>query len=359
MDKPSPINLLRIVLPEDATADQVPWYAFDAKHVCVGSGHNVLDALPPHQQLQLILPAGVVAGHLITTLKTAGRHLAAIIDQALEDTLLVKREETHVVIARQEAEGRLVWVCSAHWLNRWLARLHGAQLKPDSAFAIYDLLLAAIQPVTATTPTGCIFRTPNGQVGYLEDASLVGELLGTTVALSEDLFSQPLQDEAANFLTGLFAPRYANRLTPGQFRRSGALGLALACALLLGAIIHWQQLAAREKSLKDEIRQTFAAAFPGTPIVDPIMQWQSKQREASTGGAASDALDTLSQFANTLGAGILPRSAEYREGVIRLVISESDVAKLRPKLEAGKREFNLSPAEPGFSRLEIRTGSKP
>lgn len=358
MDKPPRFSLLRIVLPEDPAADQVRWYAFDAGSACVAQGHNALEALPPHQHLQLILPPGAVAGHLIATPAHTGRHLAAVVDQTLEDTLLGKREDTHVVIGSQHAEGRLVWVCNAPWLARWIARLNDTQLAPDSAFALYDLLPVAMQPVSATTPAGCIFRTPNGQVGFLEEPALVGELLGSTVALDEDLFSQPLQDEAANFLVGAFAPRSATRLTRGQFRRSAWLGLALAATLLVGALIHWQQLATREKQLKDEIRQTFAAAYPGTPIVDPILQWQSKQREASS-GAASDALDALSQFAATLGAGLQPRRAEYREGAIRLVLSESDVARLRPKLEASQREFTLSPAEPGFSRLEIRSGSKP
>lgn len=347
------IDLLRIVLPQDAAANEVRWYAFDARHTLIDSGSDAVDALPAYKALQCILPASALAGHVIPISPNAGRHLAAAVDQALEDTLLGPRDDAHIVIARQTPAGRLVWVCSKKWLTTWLSRCPPT----SSAFSVYELLPADGQAAMGKTAEGFIFRTAAGHVGYLDDAALVSELLGTAVDLTENLFSRSLEKDAANLLTGPFTPRGQLRFTASQFQRSGWLAGALVITLLLGTLGHWQQLEGREKSLKDEIRQTFAAAFPGTPIIDPVMQWESKQREKNGSGVKPDALDHLARFALTQ-AGIQPRSAEFRDGAIRLVLTETDSAKVRPRLQQDGQEFNTSPAEPGFVRLDVRVKTR-
>lgn len=357
MDKSSPIDLLRITLPEEASADAVEWHAFDAGHTLINRGACSIAELPPCGELQWILPAAAVAGHLVEVPENTGRQQASVIDQALEDLLLCPREDAHVVPARKESGGRLVWVCGRQWLTEVLARWNEAGRHPDSAFAVYDLLPAGERTTLAKAGGSIIFRTANGQVGSLDDATLAQALLGPEAERIEDLPSRPLQEASVSLLTGVFAPRGQFRLNPANFRRSAWLAGALALALLLVAIGHWQQLERREKSLKEEIRQTFAAAFPGTPIVDPVMQWESKRREFSGDPAQRDALDHLSAFALKL-ADIQPRSAEYRDGTIRIVLTESDVARIRPRLEQSGHEFNFSPAESGFSRLDVRVKTK-
>lgn len=359
MEKSPIIDLLRLQLPPGELSTQIEWIGFNAQQAITGSGKNLLNALPAHRHLQLILPAAQIAGHIVPAPAHGGRHTLAIATQALEDTLLNDRDDAQITLGQTVGANRIAWVCSKQWLTRVMADLAAAQLYPESAHAEYDLLPQSNDTVMMPGSAGVLFLTAEGQPGCLEDPATAQALLGHARTLDDErLLSRPLQPGAVNLLSGAFAPRHLGTLTWSQFRRSGWLALALAGVLLLGAIIHWQQLLSREKQLKEEIRQTFAAAYPGTPIIDPVLQWQSKQREGAAGDGQRDALDKLSQFANTLGKGIQPRSAEYREGVIRLVISETDVARLRPKLETSQREFNVTPAEPGFSRVEIREGNK-
>lgn len=356
MDNSSLVDLLRIALPQDPSAS-VEWQAFDSARIPAGQGNCAIDALPACRTLEWILPASAVAGHLIPVPENAGRQLNSMIDQALEDTLLGAREDAHIVIGQPQPEGRQVWVCSKRWLAATLECWNQAQRQPDRAFAIYDLLPGDKRTTLAASGDGFVFRTATGQVGSLDDAELARALLGPDVEPIENLLVRPLQPEATSLLTGAFAPASQFRFDPAHYRRSAWLAGALALVLLAMGIGRWQQLELREKSLKEEIRQTFAAAFPGTPIVDPVMQWESKRRELAGDSGQRDALDQLAGFAQTLG-NIQPRSAEFRDGAIRVVLSESDVARIRPQLEQSGQEFNFAPAESGFSRLDVRVKTK-
>ena len=89
--------------------------------------------------------------------------------------------------------------------------------------------------------------------------------------------------------------------------RPAAVSAALA---LLGTVAHWRQLENRAARLQHEIRQTFAAAYPGTPIVDPVLQWESKRRESLQ--VRDDALDTAVRVAARLNLPIRPRGIRRR-----------------------------------------------
>ena len=359
MKKMNAIHLLRIALPEDGKMDALHWYAFNANQDMEEQGISPFDALPAHQSAQWIIPASCIAGHLLSVPSQTGRHLTSIVTQALEDMLLGDQEDAHAVIAKQASAGQLVWVCSKQWLSMQLSRWNKTYHPPESAFSVYDLLPDSNQTVMAQHGAGFIFRTAAGHVGYFDDISLAHDLLDThDYQLSDDLYCRPLLDRAVNILSGPFASQSQARLKPAHFRRSAWLAGSLACTLLLGALLNWQQLEYREKQLRHEIRQTFAAAFPGQPIIDPVMQWKSKQRERNGNVVQPDALDQLSRFAQEL-PGIMPRSAEFQDGVIRLLLTESDLASARARLQQAGQEFTVSPAEPGFARLDIRAKQAP
>lgn len=352
MDNSLPINMLRIVLPHSVSANEVQWYAFDTKHVLIDQGISAIESLPAHKILQWILPASAVAGHaLAIPTHAAGRNQSAMIDQMLEDVLLSTRDEAHVVLAAPQRSGLLAWVCDKSWINTWLNRCRVASLEPGYAYAIYDLLPESDQVVAAATAEGTIFRQPDGQTGYLEDPSLLEQIVDTPISVTEDLLSRPTTAHAANILTSALGV-HDTGINFAMFRRSAWLAGGLAITVLLGAVLHWQRLETRERQLKDEIRQTFAANFPGTPIVDPYLQWQSLTREKNTATSA-DAFDQLSKLATML-SGNRPRSAEFRDGTARLVMTESDLVTARAHLQREGLEFNTAPAEPGFTRLEIR-----
>ena len=354
------IHLLRIQLPQPGQQAAIHWAGFDTQQILLASGCCHLHALPPHKQLELIVPAACLAAHLVPVQAHGGRHTMAIAMQTLEDTLLGTRDDAHITLGESTATGRIAWVCSKQQLGQWLADLHTAGFKPDRAYAEFSLLPPGDSAASISAGGGALFRTRESQYGYVEDPATLQELLGDITIWQQDtLLTQARQPDAVNLLHGAFASHQPAGFQPRQLRRSAGLLLALGSLLLLGSIMQWQQLNTREKNLTAEIRQTFAALYPGTPIINPVLQWESKRRETSNSNSRLDALDALSLFANGLGAGLQPRSAEWRNGIIRLVINDSELARLRPRLQSEGREFSIQPAEAGFSRLEIRMEQKP
>ena len=80
-----------------------------------------------------------------------------------------------------------------------------------------------------------------------------------------------------------------------------------------------------------------------------------------SGGAVAVACKALLPRLVKIGAHMLQvdqAQAEFRDGAIRVVLSESDVARIRPQLEQSGQEFNFAPAESGFSRLDVRVKTK-
>jgi len=357
MNTESGFDLLRLVphLADDA----FDWLALDAKGHVLARGVAHVSSLPAHRQLHLIIPATQVAVHQIAVPPGAGRHQQALVEQALEDTLIGSRAQSHVVVAAAIETGRRAWVINRPWLQKQIDALTGAGLHLDAAYVEYDLLPAGQY---AVSESGCVFHAANAAQGLLDDEALLPVLFAETAPQRlEDLHAQPLQAHAASVLTGEFQPRRASQFDIRQFKRSGVLALAIGGILLLSGIARWQQLETREKALKAEIRQTFATAFPGTPIVmDPYLQWESRRRESGGGeGYVRDDLDLIASLANTLGGDIHPRSIESRDGAIRVLLTESDAAKIREIMEKSGRPHEFVAAEAGFSRLEIRRSAQP
>ena len=84
--------VLRVVLPA-AEWTELPWLAFDDDSRCVAHGVAALASLPGHDELEIILPAKRVSAHLLSLPAQAGKHLDALIAQALEDRLLGDRTD--------------------------------------------------------------------------------------------------------------------------------------------------------------------------------------------------------------------------------------------------------------------------
>lgn len=348
------IHLLRVRLPEPGLEENFLWAGFDSQQTLLGSGNCALYALPPHKKLEWIVPATRVAAHHVPVPPRAGRHAMAIAMQALDDILLGEKEDAHIVLGKTAGQGCVAWTCSKQRLQHWMDTFTEAGLHPSSAYPEYALL-SADAPTAGIAPGGnLIFRTNEGQYGYADSPEMLQALIGH-VAIDHEaaLLSGSLNPSATSLLTGPFSPRHRLSIGPERLRRSAWLLLAICAVLLFGMIVHWQQLSWRESNLKDEIRQTFATLYPGTPIIDPFLQWESKRREQRS-GTRLDGLDQLSHFAQNPGNDLRPRSVEWRDGTIRLVINENDLARLRPRLQAEGREFTAAPAESGFSRLDIR-----
>ena len=351
-------RLLRLVLPMNEGEATLDWYGFDANGNFQTAGSAPVDKLPSHDALELVLPAGRVAAHRLSLPAQPGRHLDALIAQALEDRVLGDRADVLAVPGPQEGSQRLVWVLSRQWFEAQLARLAAAGLRVQQAFVDYDLLPRASDSTSdltliAETPNGLIFRTPDRRTGFVADERQIAALIGDTpLKHIADLYQQPQPTDSVNLMVGPLAGRQPLRFDLRSLRRAAILLALSVCVLLVGQVVRWRQLENREYRLHNEIRQTFATRFPGTPIVDPILQWESKQREQQN-RSRSDALDAVLALAARIKAPIHPRRIESRDALVRIVLPDSEVAQFKGQLDnAGAHES--APAEAGLTRLQYK-----
>ncbi len=345
--------VVRLVLPPDDEWTILAWVGFAADGSVLAHGESALAELPAAGELEILLPARRVAVHGLTVPVQAGKHLEALIGQSLEDRLLGDKADALVVPGPHQGTQRRVWVCSRRWLEAGLERLVAAGRHPTRLLPEYELLPEGAEAtMTAATAGGTLFRTVLGQFGLVNDESTIPLLTGD-VALQRvpDLVRRPCPADCRMPLPKSLG-RFAQRgFDVRQWHRSLVLGAASAALLLLGTVVHWQQLERRESRLQHEIRQTFATAFPGTPIVDPVLQWESKQREGEPG--QGDALDAVIRLSSRLNIPLRPRRIEAGDGYVRLVLTDSEVAQFKAQLNAmGQPE--TSPAEPGLTRLNYR-----
>ena len=358
MSTQSHFRLLRVVLPMNEAQAALDWFGFDANGGFQTSGSTPVDRLPSHDTLEVVVPAGRIAAHRLSLPARPGRHLDALIAQALEDRVLGERADVLAVPGAQEGSQRLVWVLSRRWFEAQLARLAAAGLRVQQAFVEYDLLPPAADATSAVTliaatSSGLIFRTPDRHTGFVADERQVAALIGDNpLKRVAHLHHQPRPTDSVNLLVGPLAGRQPLRFDPRSLRRA-ALLLALSVGVLLvGQIVRWRQLESREYRLHNEIRQTFATRFPGTPIVDPILQWESKQREQQN-RSRSDALDAVLALASRINAPIHPRRIESRDALVRITLPDSEVTQFKGQLDnAGAHES--APAEAGLTRLQYK-----
>ena len=350
MTTPRHFPVVRLVLPPDDGWTTLAWLGFAADGSVLAHGESVPAELPAADELEILLPARRVAVHGLTLPAQAGKHLDALISQALEDRLLGDKADALAVPGPQQGTQRRVWVCSRRWLEAGLERLLAAGRYPSRLVPEYELLPEGAEATTtAATASGTIFRTLSGQFGLVSDETTIPQLTGEfALQRVPDLVRRPCPADARVPLPKSLG-RFAQRgFDVRRWHRSLALGAASVALLLLGTVVHWQQLERRESRLQHEIRQTFATAFPGTPIVDPVLQWESKQREMTQGHG--DALDAVILLSSRLNVPLRPRRIEAGDGYVRLVLTDSEVAQFKAQLNAnGKPE--TSPAEPGLTRL--------
>lgn len=345
--------VLRVMAPDHIPADTLLWIGLDAAGVPVDSGHAPVDQLPASQTLEIILPATRVSPLQIALPPAAGRHAGPILAQALDDRLLGKLDSTHYVQGPRHGDNVLVWVVERDWLNQTLAIFTDAGRQASAAIPEYAFLPDCADVVCASGNDYCYFRDTQGQYACVDSAVTLAALYPDQPIQS---ITEPLKAKPApvNLLTGSFTGKSAFSLNWADYRRTAILTGMLVFLLLIQQVVQWQSLSRREARLQQEIRQTFAAAFPGTPIIDPVLQWQSKQNTDSAPGANKDALNLASRIAETMQATIHPRSLDVRDGVLRMVIPETESANARSTLEKTGIPFEFSPVEAGMVRLEIR-----
>jgi hypothetical protein len=355
MAAPSRFPILRVVLPPGNGWTALAWNGFSADYVPAGSGVSPLDELPGAAELEILLPACCVSMHRIELPARVGKHLDGLIRQALEDRLLGERADALIVPGPPTERGQRVWVCSRRWLEGALERLSSAGRYAVRLIPEYELLPESEDAVIHATATGgTIFRTLSGEFGIVGNEAALTQLAGNeTLRRFDDLVRAPCPAGRGTGLPPTLA-RFARRgLDARPLRRAGALLAASIVLALLSTALHWRYLENRMARLQHEIRQTFAAAYPGTPIVDPVLQWESKQRESRQ--ARDDALDTAIRVAIRLAVPIRPRGIEVgEEGSVRLTLTDSDAAQFAARLEEAIGRPEKMPAGAGFTQFIYR-----
>ena len=350
-----PFPLLRITLPAEANWRTLTWFAFDASGQLAAQGDGLLSNLPTHDALELVLPARRISAYKLTLPLQEKKHLDLLITQAMEDRLLGDKTDAYYVAGPPNGSARMVWVCSRCWLEAQLLCLSAATLIPLRIFPEYELLPSVPDAtVCALTNDGYVFRTTEGDIGIVDTQATISLLTGKPeTQLVPDLYLRPSPASFCNMLTGRLGHFKKKTFDPRTWRRSAFMLAIAAFLLLFGNLIHWRQLENREVKLQHEIRQTFATTFPGTPIIDPLLQWESKMREQAS-PFNGDALDAVLTLAAKLNAPIHPRRIESRDGIIRLTLTDTEVAQFKEPLNSvGSPES--SPAESGMTLLLFRT----
>ncbi|MDR3300851.1 MAG: hypothetical protein LBU43_12875 [Candidatus Accumulibacter sp.] len=352
---PAPrFSILRVSLPPGDAWTELAWSGFSANYVFSGSGTSPLAELPAAAELEILLPACRLSIHRLELPERAGKHLDALIRQALEDRLLGDRADALAVPGLPRGTERRVWVCSQRWLESALQRLASAGLYAARLIPEYALLPESEDAaIHAAATGGTIFRTLEGQFGIAGNEAVVAQLTGgETLQRAEDIARRPCPPDCQSGLPAALKRLASQRLDLRPLRAAGVWLAVAAVLALLGAVAHWRQLENRLARLQHEIRQTFAVAFPGTPIVDPILQWESKQRESTRAG--DDALDTAVGVAARLDVPLRPRGIEVGDGGgVRLTLTDSDAAQFKARLETLGRAEQM-PAGAGFTQFIYR-----
>lgn len=170
---------MRLVLPPDGRWNTLVWLGFAADGSVLAHGESALAELPVAGELEILLPARRIAMHELTLPAQAGKHLDALIVQALEDRLLGDKADALAFPGPHQGTQRRVWVCSRRWLEAGLERLVAAGRHPSRLVPEYELLPEGAEAtVTAATASGTLFRTVGGQFGLVDDEATILALNG-------------------------------------------------------------------------------------------------------------------------------------------------------------------------------------
>lgn len=344
----TPNKLMRVRVPANgALLDDVEWLTLDAAGQPVQAGRCRLAAVPPYANVELVIPACLVAQHVLEVPPVASRHETAVIRQQLEDRILAGMDDCHFVRGAREGSQLTVWVVSRRWMLELSEACRTANIFPNRALP--EQALVPPQSYTVTVD-GVVYCTSGGVSGNLPDASLLEAVCGESLSPIDTLLATSPRSQV-NLLEGLPALRSTTTVPKPLLLAAGALLGGMALVYLLAQCLTWRQLASQETHLRDAIRQNFAAAHPGVPIVDPILQW--RQLHGKSGQAGGDAFDQLSHLAMVLARDVHPQRLDIEGGTIRITVGATDAAALKPTLKEKGLAFESQTTDNGLEQLII------
>ncbi|PAS96312.1 MAG: hypothetical protein CGU28_09360 [Candidatus Dactylopiibacterium carminicum] len=340
-------TILRIAVPASGLADAPLRCCRITAGQSPQEGDSTLTRLQQGQRVELVLPASQVAAHRLVIPAASARHTQALVRQALEDRLLGDLADSHVVSGERQGERLTVWIVSRRWLQTQLDTCTAAGL------AVVRVLpdLALLPPAShCETDAGWIFRSTEDAFGIVNDAELLPALAGETQALQTPLLAAPAQ-APLDLLQGLpTSARSVRAALWPQLRLAAALLAGVALVIVFGQLLQWRELAAQQATLHQRIRQSFAAAHPGVPIVNPILQWRQLQGNPARN---ADALDLLGVLAGRLGAPVAAQRIEADENGLQLTLPLSAARSLEERLREQGLAATTRTTESGLELVAI------
>ncbi|WP_432719798.1 type II secretion system protein GspL [Jeongeupia wiesaeckerbachi] len=341
--------LIRVLIDGDPSSPApLSWWAGEPGAL-EDHGHACVDALPAAERLEWLIHPAHTGLHTLTLPRQSPAKLRALLPHALDDELLAPVDTLHLAL-RANTDGRVdVRSIDKAWLTAWLQHFAATQRTPAAAWALADLLPSDQGALQLSIEPGALLRDDNGDTVWLDDASLLATLAGDASAL--DLDSLALQAcDGVNLLQGDLTPRTAPKLDWRLWRHAGTL-LGVALALwLIGNVAHWWQLRQSVDAARQALRQSYAAAFPGEPIVDPALQLASKLRQS---GSKADTLTArLQRLENAgIGAGAISRIT-YQNGRLTLELNTAAADAAAAQLAAAGETITREPA--GADRVRLQ-----
>ncbi|WP_255989903.1 type II secretion system protein GspL [Chitinolyticbacter albus] len=357
MSASAPHPTLRILLDGQPTeTTELAWFAPTGS--ALDSGRGPVAALPAVAHLVLLLPPTRLSLHLVTLPKQPPAKLRALLPMALEDRLLAPPSKLWFGLHPLGDGLWQVQVVERDWLSGWLNLLRGHGHTVDAAYALADLIaddLSGWQQVDLPG-TSQLLKSPTGEVISLDDAAIGAALTsGSTVTPLplEAVCERPLPPR--NLLQAEFSPRPAWQPDWKPWRRPAVLLAVLLLLLTALNIGEWWQLSRRADALKREMRQTFAAALPGVPVVDPVLQLQSRLREAGVneGTAGGNTLQDTLRRIDQAGGALQLDALRYADGTLELVV-KGDAAATRAQLNAAGLPFEQVQGNEGRALLRLQ-----
>ncbi|WP_373974258.1 type II secretion system protein GspL [Chitinibacter sp. SCUT-21] len=344
-------NVSRVVLRLSHEPIKVyDWFAFDAEGEQIAHQLTSNQHWPSAAQLDLAIPAQWLTAHRLALPKVNEKQRQQLITQALEDRVLGRLDDYQWQAGPVENGHCTVWLLEISklaqlktWANeqglhftRWITEF--ALLGEQN-----DCMLAASSGLMARLGGECV---------WLADESELLALRGERVlqALNFNQVVAPSKT-AVSFYHGK-TPAVSLHMSWQDWRWAVyLLGVCIAL-VLLSMMLQWRTLAQRESALRQEIRQTFASLYPGMPIVDPMLQWQSLQKKGEVRGG--DALDLLYRSAAQMAGDYNAHSISVKNGKVSLIVPAAQGAALLSQLQAQGAQVQSTNLPDGRLNVELQ-----
>lgn len=342
----------RLVIRIDASTElQIEdWLGFDAAGTLVSQGHAA-GSLPAARALELAIPAAWFTAHTLNVPTASEKQRQLLLSQALEDRVLGKLSDLQWIASPVVDGTCTVWVLEKTRLaalEQWVAAsgLSFQRWVPEFA-------LLPSENSYAQSGSGLLFCS-DSEYGWLDSET---ELLALYPATTWHRVAVAQLRSPSKETVSFYKPSKVLLATNWLEWRS-SLYLLLSCLFifLMSLLLQWRSLANQESALRQEIRQTFASLFPGVPVVDPILQWQSRQNASSQAGraASGDALDLLYKTAAQIDSDVGIASISAKDGKVLLILDAAKAAPLLAKLTAQGVKMQSNSLADGRMSVEVQ-----